>query len=109
MKYFVFDNQRKNTCYHKFYKGKWDRKTFWKYDSISLHDDFMYCHLEEAIAEVIPTYDPYGETEISKEEWCEIGKIIAAKSKESQEIYNEANLWLKEVFQNYDCVTILGI
>ena len=109
MRYFVFDNQRKDTNYHELYKGKWDEKTFWKYDSIFLHDDFMFLYFEEAIAEIIPTYDPFGETVISKEEWKEIGKIITTKSIESKEIYNEASVWLDEVFQNYNCFTILGI
>lgn len=33
MKYFVTDRERDGTCYHEFYKGRWDGKTFWKEDS----------------------------------------------------------------------------
>ena len=40
MKYFIFNNQRDGGSYHEFYKGKWDKKTFWKADSILLHDDY---------------------------------------------------------------------
>lgn len=29
MKYFVTNKERQGTCYHEFYKGKWDEKTFW--------------------------------------------------------------------------------
>ena len=42
MKYFVTDRERDGTCYHEFYKGRWDGKTFWKEDSISLHDNIMF-------------------------------------------------------------------
>lgn len=69
MKYFIFDNQRNSSSYHEFYKGKWDEKTFWKSDSILLHDDYLYNNgFVDAIVEVIPTYDPFGETEISADE-----------------------------------------
>ena len=112
MKYFVYDNQRKGTCYHEFYKGQWDGKTFWKSDSLFLHDDFLF-HLNDlvdAIIEIAPCYDPYGETEITIEQWNKIGEIVKGKNKESQEAYREADLWLKgEVFPKYECFTILGI
>ena len=42
MKYFVYNNQRDGTCYHEFYKGKWDGKTFWKDDSICIDDNDFY-------------------------------------------------------------------
>lgn len=109
MTYFVCDNQRKGTCYHEFYKGEWDQQTFWKADSISLHDDLMFGGFADAIAEVIPSYDPYGETEISQEDWKEIGRIILTKDQVSQEVYNEADKWLEEVFRTHSCFTILGI
>ena len=78
------------TIMNEFYKGKWDGKTFWKSDSISLDDDFLYSGFVEAITEIVPTYDLYGETEISIEEWREIGKVILTKDSASQEVYNEA-------------------
>lgn len=113
MKYFVYDEQRNGTVYHEFYKGKWDGRTFWKKDSISLGDDILYVHygFAEAIMEVVPDYDAFGETEISYLEWKKIGKAVKNKSIEVQEIYNEADLWLnsKKVFQEYKCFTILGI
>lgn len=111
MKYFVFDYQRAGTGYHEFYKGKWDGHTFWKADSISLDDDILIENkgFEDAILEVIPSYDPFGETEISFAEWQEIGKIILQKDATSQELYKEADNWLKNVFPTYGCFTIIGI
>ena len=109
MKYFIYNNQRNGTCYHEFYKGKWDGKTFWKTDSILLDDEVLTKGLVEAIIKVVPTYDPYGITEISNNEWNQIGNIVITKDLKSQEIYNEADKWLKDVFSIYDCFTILGI
>lgn len=111
MKYFVRNSERESTCYHEFYKGKWDGKTFWKDDSLSLHDDIMFKNqgFIDAIVEVIPTYDPFGETEISFEAWYKIGQFIREKDEGSQELYREADIWLSDVFKEYECFTILGI
>ena len=110
MKYFVSDDQRDGTCYHEFYKGKWNRKTYWKTDSISLDDDYLFNGLIDAIREIVPSYDPYSVTEISIEQWNEIGEIVLTKDTKSQEVYHEADIWLKEqVFPKHKCFTILGI
>ena len=89
MKCFVFDKDRKHSNYYEFYKGKWDEKTFWKEDSISLDDNILYEHLgfEDAIIEIIPDYDPFGETEISSEQWRAIGIAIKQKDCSSIELY----------------------
>ena len=109
MKYFVQYNPSICGCYHEFYKGKWDEHTFWKNDSIFLHDNIMTDGFVEAIIEVIPTYDPFGEIEISVLEWQEIGTKVLKKDIVSQEQYKEANYWLEDVFQKHKCFTILGI
>ena len=109
MKYFIQNDQRSGSCYHEFYKGELDEHTFWKSDSIFLHDNVMADGFVEAIVEVIPTYDSFGQTEISKSEWQEIGKRVFEKDITSQEQYKEANDWLKGVFERHTCFTILGI
>lgn len=111
MKFFITTKEKTGTCYHEFYKGKWDNKTFWKDDSILLHDDVMVSHkgFEEAIKTVVPSYYSYGETEISADEWSKIGQLIIQKDKESIELYEEANEWLKNVLSEYGCFTILGV
>lgn len=111
MKYFVTNKDRQGTCYHEFYKGKWDGKTFWKDDSICLHDDVLWeCSgFEEAIRTVISSYDPFGETEITQCQWEEIGRLIEGKDAMSKEIYAEANIWAEGVYKSHDCFTILGI
>ncbi len=109
MKYFVRNEQRVGGCYYEFYKGTWDGHTFWKNDSIFLHDDVMTDGFIESIIEVIPAYDPFGKTEISSFEWRKIGENTLSKDTESQEQYKEADKWLKCVFQKHNCFTILGI
>ena len=111
MKYFVFCNQRNVTCYHEFYQGKWDKHTFWKSDSLLLHDDILFKHEDfvEAIQEVVHDYNPFGETEIYQNEWEKIGEIVSQKATSSQELYKEADLWLQNVFIKHNCFTILGI
>lgn len=112
MKYFVNNDQRSGTCYHEFYKGKWDESTFWASDSILLHDDILYeaAEFAEAIAEIIPVYDPYGETEIYPEQWKMIGERVCKSGNQmAVELYFEANEWVQDVFPSYGCFTIIGI
>lgn len=109
MKYFVYDAQRNGSCFHEFYKGKWDGRTFWKYDSISLYYDYLFDGFVDAIVEVVENYNPFGETEISFEQWKNIGEIIKTKDDKSKDLYNEADEWLQDVFKTYNCFTILGL
>ena len=111
MEYFIHVSERKGTIYYEFYKGKWDGKTFWKSDSILLSDDILNDAngFVDAIIEVIPTYDCFGETRISIDDWYKIGEIIIDKDAVSREIYNELNEWLVDVFKNHKCFAILGI
>lgn len=111
MKYFVTDSERKSTNYHEFFKGKWDGETFWKEDSISLDDNVLYENkgFEDALCKVVPEFDPFGETEISQEQWEMIGKAIPKDDANSIEMFQEADEWLKEVFATFGCFTILGL
>ena len=58
---------------------------------------------------VVPDYNYYGPTEISKNEWDMIGKAVQNEDDETKKLYQEATLWLDMIFQKYDCFTILGI
>ena len=112
MKYFVTGQERAGTCYHEFMKGKWDGVSFWKEDSICLHDDILYESggFEKAIAAAAPSYNPWGATEISRRQWEEIGKLVAAGDDEKcRELYREADDWAQDVFPAFECFTILGI
>ena len=111
MKYFVTDSERKSTNYHEFYKGKWDGEIFWREDSISLEDNVLHKNkgFEEALYKVVPKFDPFGETEISQEQWERIGEAIPKNDAHSAELFQEADEWLKDVFATYGCFTIIGL
>ena len=112
MKYFVTDEHREGTCYYEFYKGKWDEETFWKKDSIFLHDDVMFemTNFEEAIIMVIPSYNPFSETEVYPIQWEQVGRVLRQKqNSEAMELYLEANDWVQDVFSTFECFTILGL
>ena len=112
MKYFVNDEHRKGTCYHEFYKGKWDEETFWASESLFLHDGILYeaVAFTEAISAVLPEYDPFGETEIDYDHWKMIGeRICKTRSEMAIELFYEADKWAQGVFPSYGCFTILGI
>ena len=38
-----------------------------------------------------------------------IGQVIKEKDERAKELYDEADVWLKDVFKEYECITILGI
>lgn len=111
MKYFVTNAERQGTCYHEFYKGKWDGRSFRRDDSICLHDDILgdAGGFAEIIFAVVPTYAPLGVTEISPEQWKQIGKLAEVKGGRAGELFREADEWAEDVFKIYDCFTILGI
>lgn len=111
MKYFVTNDERTSTLYHEFYRGKWDEETFWKEDSLYVHDNTFFDNqgFVEALVEVLTDYSAFGESEVTKEDWDKIGHIIETKSKACKEMYEEASTWAKEVFATFDCFTIIGI
>jgi len=110
MKYFCYVSDRVGTCYHEFYKGKWDHKTFWTSDSILIHDDtLMELEIYKAFAAVIPDYDPYGVTEVNQSQWKDILNYTSQLATEAKTALNEARFWVNEVFENEKVFTILGI
>ncbi len=111
MKYFIENSKRKGTCYHEFCRGKWDGATFWKEDSVFLHDDMLdQCGgFVDAILLIIPDYDRYGPTEVSAADWWKIGKAIRQSDRSCLELYEEVSAWAAEVFKSEECFTILGI
>lgn len=110
MKYFVGVNDLKGTVYHEFQKGTFNGKTFWKDDSIYIHDDLLCTlGLSDIFASVIPQYSYTGVTEVNQEQWKKImhkALLIGGKTKEC---IIEADEWVKVTFEEYDVFTILGI
>lgn len=110
MKYFVTKKDVNSSCYYEFFKGKWDEKTFWSEDSIYIDDDIVFCNnIDTLITSVVPSYDPFGITEISRGQWS----VIVDKAKdiggEVNGVILEADKWAVKVFAEYDIFTILGL
>ncbi len=110
MKYFVNDNERKNTVYHEFQKGCFDGQTFWKSDSISLSDDLL-CTLgiRELFISLIPDYNDYSEFEIDKELWNRIMQKAQQIGGEVLACILEADQWVTNTFLEYEVFTIIGV
>lgn len=110
MKYFTYENQRKNTCYHEWYKGHFDGVSFWKNDSLLIYED-IHCMLglEDVFKMFIPNYDPLGEIEVSEKQWDMIMKKSAEIGGQIYECLKEADNWVKETFREYDVFTMIGM
>ena len=111
-KYFIKSADRQGSCYYEFYVGTWDRKKmqFWHKDSICITDHEFYCTgLANVIAEVIPHYDPYGITVVTKQDWDKIVQKATELGSTTQAAVEEAAEWTKQNFFRHKVFTILGI
>lgn len=110
MKYFVEVKDMVNTVYHEFQKGHFDGVTFWKEDSICLHDDIVCAlGLEELFASVIPQYCSTEEIEVNEEQWNEMVQKAAHIGGEVKECITEADAWVKNTFAEHGVFTIIGV
>ena len=83
---------------------------YWKADSIFLHDDVMYeLGFDSLIVKVIPAYDPFGETKITKPLWTEIVRLAEEMGGEIANLVREADVWAHTTFKEYEMFTILGL
>ena len=109
-KYFVKSKDRNGSCYYEFYKGEWDKKTFWSVDSVCKHDDDWYdCNFVDIIIKFVPHFDPFGETEINREQWEQIKKDALLSGGKSAEIVIEVDEWVVDTFSKYKVFTVLGL
>ena len=110
MKYFTAVENRKGSMYYEFFKGKWDGKTFWKNDSICVHDDVWYgLEIDLIIISAIPKYAPFGETEVIETQWNTVLEAAKEKGGETYAAILEADVWVKENFKEHKVFTILGL
>lgn len=110
MKYFCKVSEKKGTCYHEWQKGKWDEKTFWKEDSLLIHDDVLVSlKMAELLAEIIPDYSPYGYCEMNIFQWNEFYNRAALLGGQLKAALDEAFAWINENFDENEVFTMLGI
>lgn len=109
-KYFCRSAERQGTCYHEFQKGKWDEHTFWKEDSLLIHDDV---HLELKLyglfKQALPSYDAFGDIEVNKAQWQAIYRMAEEIGGEAYDAIKEADIWVQECFETEDVFYMLGI
>ena len=110
-KYCVLGKDRVHGMYHEFFKGRWNGEPPWKEDSLLIGDNELHevDGFVQALSDAVPEYDMYGETEVSAEQWRQVGVFIRNKDKESRTVYGEIDTWAQEVFREHDCFTILGL
>lgn len=110
MNYFCKVSEKKGTCYHEWQKGKWDGKTFWKEDSLLLHDDLLVAlKLGELLAEILPDYSSYGVVELNAFQWEKVYYRAGVIGGELKAAMDEAAVWVQENFARNEVFTILGI
>ncbi len=106
--YFIKSQDRDGTCYHEFYRGKW-KKDFWNKNSICVKDDDMTIGFVELIRKFVPSYDYYGITEITLEQWQQIKNEGLLTNDETADIIAQAESWMEETFAKHKVFTILGL
>jgi hypothetical protein len=109
MEYFITEDYRTNTAYYEFQKGKSDRNTFWKEDSLLLSDIIFRTLKLTKLFNVIPNFDPYDIIEVTKKQWEEVKELAASIGGEVKELIEEADIWARNNFESFDCFTIVGI
>lgn len=111
MKYFVRNNERRDTAYHEFFKGEWkDDDGFWHDGSVYLYDEFMSeSGLGRILFDAVAEYDSYGMTLFFPEDWEEVCRLAEKRGGMAKEIVDEARLWTEDAFETCGCFTILGL
>ena len=110
MRFFVKDNERKNTNYHEFYKGRWDGVTFWKEDSLLLHMDiFDQLNLYSVFIAALPDFNYYGETYVTPAQYELLKSSAFTQGGEIAVLFAELDIWVSECFKTESCFIIQGI
>ena len=111
MKYFCTETERKaskSTCYFEFQKGRHKGK-HWLEDSISIHDDLLRDEIYQVFVAAIPQFDPFGITEVTKEQWQQVKSRAEAAGGEALVAIIEIEDWVVKCFEEEKVFTICGI
>lgn len=107
MKYCCLNHQREGSCYFEFQPGQFSQQ-FWGEASIYLSMDwFDRFGLKQLFAQLIPSFDYYGITPVTRDDWA--GIVLASRGTGAEDVVDELHLWVSACFQTEDIVTILGI
>lgn len=112
MKYFITEAERKerhSTLLFEFQKGK-HRNKCWLDDSLCLHADiFDEFKLYELFIKAIPSFDYYGQAEVTQKDWNTLLLLSHEYGNEKEEIISEIASWVEYCFMKEEVFTICGI
>ena len=109
MKYCCTNSERQGSCYFEFQSGRFS-EDFWRDDSLYLSgDDFDALGLYEIFASVLTSFNYYGITEVTREQWAQIVKVSEKAAKEARQAVEEINQWAWLTFRRERVLTVLGI
>jgi len=112
MSYFINEKERKashSTCYLEFQEGLY-HGSCWLDSSICISDEIWGKYqMSKLILRVVPDFDFYGLTIITKEQWLAIVENCKKEDCICKAVIQEAIPWVNKCFENNDVFTICGI
>ena len=97
------------STYYEWYKGVWSGD-YYREDSIYIDDDDVYrLDLDGLLVSVVPEYDPFGETPVTKVQWDAIVSKAKQKGGELLEAVMEDDVWARENYRDNEVFTIIGL
>ena len=97
------------STYYEWYKGKWNGD-YYREDSIYIDDDDVYrLELDGLLVSVVPEYDPFGETPVTKVQWDALVSKANQKGGELLEAVMETDVWARENYRDNEVFTIIGL
>lgn len=100
----------------EFAKGKtWDGKKFYAKDSLYVSDDAFFFFLENMFRTIVPTFDMFEHTRVTREEWQKIRKLRLARFVDPKD-RNDAEIalaaidrWVQETIAANEDFVVIGV
>ena len=112
MRFFVTEEERKrsgSTAFIEFQKGAGDGEC-WRIDSICMDDElFSELHLRRFFTMILPQFDYYGITQVSKSEFERLCENAAGFSSDVDACMKELEEWIGEGSDEDILFTICGM
>ncbi len=107
--YFILEKERIGTAFHEFQMGN-KTGVYWDKASILLSDDIMQdSSISSLFERIIPNYDYYGPSIVTKETWELLKEAAVKESEIIRDIIREMTPWAERSIELYKCFTIIGI
>ena len=102
---------RKHGCYFEFQKGNhFSSEKHWLEDSLFIDEDRVNeLDLGLLFYQVIPHFNYYGPTMVTKEQWLCVKSRSQTSTMELNDVINEIDEWVQNCFLENTCFSILGV